>query len=329
VIFPIEHDVRCDAEQPSSDALGLRPLELDIKESFRKSLRTYKWGILMTMKAKLAVLATCVFALLGLTGCSGGVDGTDGFEEEYGSVENAQVVCTLAAPVVTEVREENPGPVAAGVTKIYHVQVRNANSTGCAPATLTFIPDSFMFFSIQVQPQTIAGVSSGSTASFRVAVTSDQSLPEGVTDIGFTVVANNPTGGATSVRGSLRYEIDFDNPTGCNRQLPQIEIAIVSPTPVPRGGTINYNVTVRNVDNRECGPDTFSLGFDFARFFSIGVTPTQITIPAGSSATFAVTVSSEPTFIGPGVHQLPFNVFGQRHVNAGLIARGSLRYEVR
>ena len=95
----------------------------------------------MTMKAKLAVLATCVFALLGLTGCSGGVDGTDGFEEEYGSVENAQVVCTLAAPVVTEVREENPGPVAAGVTKIYHVQVRNANSTGCAPATLTFIPD--------------------------------------------------------------------------------------------------------------------------------------------------------------------------------------------
>ena len=280
----------------------------------------------MKMKAKLAALAAFVVALLAFTACGGAVEGVD---EDYGSTESAQVVCTLAPPVVTEVREENPGPVAAGVTKIYHVQVRNANSTGCAPASLTFIPDSFMFFSIAVQPQTIGGVGSGSVANFRVAVTSNDTLPEGVTEVGFTVVANNPTGGATNVRGSLRYEIDFDNPVGCNRQLPQIEVQTVSPTPVPRGGTINYRVTVRNVDNRECGPDSFAIGFDFARFFALGVTPTSITIPAGSSATFAVTASSDPIFIGPGVFQLPFRVFGQRHVNAGLIASGFLRYEVR
>jgi hypothetical protein len=280
----------------------------------------------MTMKIKMAALLTFVVALLGFTGCGGGADGVD---EDYGALQSAQEVCTLAAPVVTEVREENPGPVAAGVTKIYHVQVRNANSTGCAPASLTFIPDSFMFFSIVAQPSTIGGVASGTVANFRVAVTSDQSLPEGVTDIGFTLVANNPTGGATSARGSLRYEIDFDNPVGCNRQLPQVEIATVSPTPVPRGGTINYRVTVRNVDNRECGPDTFSLGFDFIRFFTITVTPSTITIPAGGSGTFEVSASSLAEFIGPGVRELGFNVFGQRHVNAGLIPRAFLRYEVR
>jgi hypothetical protein len=263
---------------------------------------------------------------LGFTACGGGVESVD---EDYRSQQSALEVCTLASPVVTEVREETLGPVAAGMTKIYHVQVRNANSTACAPATLTFVPDSFMFFSIVPQPQTIAGVASGTTANFRVAVTSDPSLPEGVTDIGFTIVANNPSGGATTTRGSLRYEIDFDNPVGCNRQLPQAEVQIVSPTPVARGGTINYRVTLRNVDNRECGPDSFAIGFDFARFFALGVNPTSMTINAGSSASFAVTVSSDPTFIGPGVYQLGFNVFGQRHVNAGLVTHGFLRYEVR
>jgi hypothetical protein len=280
----------------------------------------------MIMKAKLAALVTFVLSLFTLVACSAGVDETG---EEYGSVRLAQQACTLAPPVITEVREENPGPVAPGITKIYHVQVRNANSTGCAPASLTFIPDSFMFFSIVVQPQTISGVASGTVANFRVAVTSDQSLPEGVTDIGFTIVANNPAGGATTARGSLRYEIDLDNPVGCNRQVPQAEVAIVSPSPVPPGGTINYRVTVRNVDNRECGPDTFFIGTQNPRFFTITITPLQLTIPAGSSGTFDISVTSVAgSPIGPGVHNLTIFIFGQRH-QGNLVGQGTLRYEVR
>jgi hypothetical protein len=278
----------------------------------------------MTNKGKLGTLGTSFVALLGFTACGGGIDGVD---EEYDSVQSAATVCTLAAPVITEVREENPGPVAAGITKIYHVQARNANSTSCAPASLTFIPDSFMFFSIAVQPQTIGGVASGTVANFRVAVTSDQSLPEGVTNIGFTLVSNNPAGGATTARGSLRYEIDFDNPVGCNRQTPQVQVTTLPPTFVPRGGTINYRVTVRNVDNRECGPDTFAIGFDFARNFALGVSPTSATIPPSGGFTFDVTASSDPIFIGPGVYNLGFNAFSDHH--PGQVGHGTLRYEVR
>jgi hypothetical protein len=280
----------------------------------------------MIMKGKLGALATFVLALFTLVACSSGVDETG---EEVGSVRLGQEVCTLAPPVITEVREENPGPVAAGITKIYHVQVRNANSTACAPATLTFVPDNFMFFGIDVQPRTIAGVASGTVANFRVAVTSDPSLPEGVTNIGFTIVVNNPTGGATTARGSLRYEIDFDNPVGCNRQIPQAEVAIVSPTPVPLGGTINYRVTVRNVDNRECGPDTFFIGTQNPRFFSIATTPLQLTIPAGSSGTFNTSVTSQAGCpIGPGVQNLVIFIFGQRH-QGNLVGQGTLRFEIR
>lgn len=275
----------------------------------------------MTMRARLAGLGGFL-ALLGLSGCGGAV------EEDYGSLQSPVQACTLAAPAINEVRAENPGPVAAGITKIYHVQVRNSNSAGCAPASLTFIPDSFTFFGIAAQPQTISGVASGTAANFRVAVTSDPSLPEGATDIGFTLVANSATG-ATSARGSLRYEIDFDNPIGCNRQAPQVQVQTVSAPIVPRGGTINYRVTVRNVDNRECGPDIFSVGFDLARSFALGVTPNTIAIPPSGSATFDVTASSQPIFIGPGVYQLGFNVYGDRRVSAGLIGHGSLRYEVR
>ncbi|HEX6765649.1 MAG TPA: hypothetical protein VF103_09235, partial [Polyangiaceae bacterium] len=182
----------------------------------------------MITKGKFGALVTFVLALFALAACSADVDDTG---EEYGSVRLAAEVCTLGVPVITEVREENPGPVAPGITKIYHVQVRNANSVACAPATITFVPDSFMFFGIVVEPWTISGVASGTTANFRVAVTSDPSLPEGVTDIGFTIIVNNPTTGATTARGSLRYEINLTNPVGCNRQIPQVEVQIVSPTP--------------------------------------------------------------------------------------------------
>ena len=99
------------------------------------------------------------------------------------------------------------------------------------------------------------------------------------------------------------------------------------PTFVPRGGTTNYRVTVRNVDNVQCGPDTFAIGFDLARNFALGVNPTSAAIPAGSSFTFDVTASSDPIFIGPGVFNLPFRVFGDRH--PGQIASSTLRYEVR
>src|SRR5262245_40533620 len=105
----------------SSNTRTLRWLECRLKQSFRKLLRTLNEGIPMMTKAKLGALATGVAMLLGFTACGG----AEGVDENYDSVQSAETVCTIAAPVITEVREENPGPVAAGITKIYHVQARN------------------------------------------------------------------------------------------------------------------------------------------------------------------------------------------------------------
>jgi len=275
----------------------------------------------MTIKFRLATHIVFVTSVLGFSGCDGGAA-----PEEYGSIQSALEQCVLQAPAITEVREESPGAVAAGISKIYHVTVRNSNSAGCAPATLTFTPDSFMFFSTVVQPSTISGVSSGSTASFRAVVTSDASLPEGVTNIGFTIISTGPVGGATTVRGSLRYEIDFDNPVGCNRQVPQVEVSPSSPPPVAGGTPVLYHVTVRNVDNRECGPDTFSLSMSFTRFIFPTFGP-PLSIGANGSGVIDVTITSAAGGVLPGVHDIGLLVTGERHtLSGGLAGSGNLRY---
>jgi hypothetical protein len=268
----------------------------------------------MRFRNSLSVLALAsLFG--GLVGC-----GT-GDAEELESVSRAVESCVVSSPQIVEIREERPGPVAAGITKVYHVTVRNTNSGACGPSTISFVPDAFMFFNIVAQPSSVGGVAPGATASFRVEVTSDASVAEGVYNLGFTVVSN--PGGST--RGSLTYEVDFDNPTGCNRQAPQFSVSPASPAPVPAGTTITYQVTIRNVDNRECGPDTFTLIVDFFRFFSIS-TSGPVTIPAGGSGVITVTVTSDPNMVGPGIRDIGFVVFGQRH--GGLTNRGFLRYIV-
>jgi hypothetical protein len=270
----------------------------------------------MRFRNSVSVLAL-VSCVAGLAGCSG-----VGADESFESVSRSVESCVLGNPQIVEIREELPGPVAAGVTKIYHVTVRNMNSAACGPSTVSFTPDAFMFFSIVPQPSSIGGVAPGATASFRVEVTSDPSVAEGVYNLGFTLISN--PGGST--RGSLTYEVDFDNPTGCNRQAPQFSVSPASPAPVPAGTAITYQVTIRNVDNRECGPDTFTLIFDFFRFFSI-VSSGPVTIPAGGSGVVTVTVTSDPNMVGPGIRDIGFVVFGQRH--GSLQNRGFLRYIVR
>jgi hypothetical protein len=277
-------------------------------------------GIGMNIKANFTVLAICAGLPLGVIGCSGEAN-----EEQYASIESAIDECVVATPQIVEIREETPGAVAAGIKKIYHVTVRNTNSSGCGPSTITYTPDSFKFFSIIPQPRSTSGVAPGATTSFRVEATSDPSLPEGVTELGFTIINNPTVGASTTARGSLRYEIDFDNPTGCNRQTPQIEVTPASPPPVPVNTTINYTVTIRNVDNVECGPDDFSLILDFARFFSFTSSPTgRITIPPGGSGNFTVSATAG-SMVTPGIHDLGFTVFPQRHPTTQQ-PRGFVRY---
>ena len=79
----------------------------------------------MTIKFRLATHIVFVTSVLGFSGCDGGAA-----PEEYGSIQSALEQCVLQAPVITEVREESPGAVAAGISKIYHVTVRNSNSAG-------------------------------------------------------------------------------------------------------------------------------------------------------------------------------------------------------
>jgi hypothetical protein len=244
---------------------------------------------------------------------------------ETAAIASAVEACTFGAPVVTEVREETPGAVAPGIGKVYFVTVRNTNSTGCGPATVSFIPDSFMFFSIVAQPSSAGGVASGATTTFRVTATSDPSVVPGTYTLGFTVVANP---GGTSTRGALTLVVTLDNPTGCNRQRLAIAIDNPNPPPVPPQTAVVYHVTVRNVDNRECGPDLFHLSPFSLHFVSV-TTNGPFTIPPQGSAVFDLTIQASDLFGSGSVITESFDVFGDRHVTPDLRNTGTVTYRVR
>jgi len=260
-------------------------------------------------------------ALLGLSltfaACSAGTA-----DESVGSSREAVEVCSFQAPVITEVRAETPGPVAPGIRKVYQVTIQSANSPACGPVTFSFIPDSFQLFGITAQPSSVAGVGANGTASFRVEVVSDPSVEEGTFELGFTIVG---IPGGTTARGSLTYQVSLDNPTGCSRQAPQFSVTPASPAPVPAGTPEIYQVTVRNIDNPECGADVFSLIPDSFRLFSI-VSNGPFSIPAQGSAIFQVTATSD-TSVVPGIYDLGFTLVGNHH--GSLTNRGSVRYAVR
>jgi hypothetical protein len=263
------------------------------------------------MRAALLVSAMVVAA------CSG-----EGAGEKVTSSENALETCTFQTPVITEIRAEQPGAVAPGVRKIYHVTVRSTNSAACGPVTFTFVPDSFHFFTISAQPSSVAGVGADGSASFRVEVTSDPSVAVGVYDLGFTIVG---TPGGESVRGSLTYEVTLDNPTGCSRQAPQLSVTPASPAPVPAGTAQTYQVSVRNLDNPECGTDTFSLIPDSFHLFSL-VSNGPFPIASQGSALFTVTANSDAS-VTTGTFALGFTVVGSHH--GSLTNRGAVQYSVR
>jgi hypothetical protein len=263
---------------------------------------------------------------LSLVAC-GNVDG-DGGNEALSAVSSAVTACTVAAPVVTQVKEEQPGPVAPGTSKVYFVTASNADSTGCAPSTFSFVPDSFHLFSIVAQPNNVGGVSPGATVQFRVTVTSDPSVAPGTYAIGFTIVNNAGAAGSTSVRGSLTYVATFTNPTGCNRQPVQLAIDNADPAAVAPGTTVTYHVTARNIDNPACGQDTFTLTPNPP---PAGVTvatngPFAIAAQSGS-AVFTLTIHAvEPA--GSTLQEC-FTVAGAEHPAPSLDGTGCVRYRTR
>jgi hypothetical protein len=87
-----------------------------------------------------------------------------------------------------------------------------------------------------------------------------------------------------------------------------------------------YHVTVRNVDNRECGPDTFSLSMSFTRFIFPTFGP-PLSIGANGSGVIDVTITSAAGGVLPGVHDIGLLVTGERHtLSGGLAGSGNLRY---
>jgi predicted small secreted protein len=260
-----------------------------------------------------AILAVAAF---GISACDNtAADAGDDTSVVRGAID----ACVSAAPVVIETREETPGPVAPGISKIYFVTVRNADSATCGPATVTFSPDSFHFFSVTAQPNNVGGVAPGATVQFRVTVTSDPSVGATTTVVGFTIIKSSSTNTATA-RGSVTYVTTFDNPTGCNRHR--------DPAPVPQGTVVTYKVTVRNVDNSQCGLDTFTLTPTPPNRFENVTTDGPFGIAPQGSATFTFTVQAVALPPGSPLTQC-FTVSGAHHTTADLTATDCVRYRTR
>jgi hypothetical protein len=270
-------------------------------------------------------MAACALVVTGVVGAGCGEQAVDdtGSGGGVAVVQSALGPCVFGAPVVTATSEETPGGVAPGISKVYFVTVSNGNSAGCAPATLSFVPDSFHLFSIVAQPSSASGVSSGATVQYRVTVTSDPSVATGTYAIGFTVVS---LPGGTSTRGSLTYVATLDNPVGCNRQPAAIAIDNDQPPPVPPPGSpVSYHITIRNVDNRACGPDSFTLDPFSLHLFNVTVDG-PFTIAPQASATFTLTISPAVAFTSVDLTE-GFTVLGLRHLG-NLVVTGSVRYRI-
>jgi hypothetical protein len=268
--------------------------------------------------------APAIITLLASALCAGACGNeSPGAGDDISVVRSALDPCVPGTPVIVETREETPGPVAPGISKVYFVVVRNTDSATCGPASVTFTPDSFHFFSTVVQPSTVAGVGPGSTVQFRLTVTSDPGVGATTTEIGFTIIKNSSATATT--RGSVTYVTTFDNPTGCNRQRPAIAVDNRDPPPVPQGTVVTYKVTVRNVDNRECGQDTFTLTPAPPNRFENVTTDGPFVIFPQASATFTLTVQAVAVPPGSPLTQC-FTVSGQHHATADLTATDCVRY---
>ena len=87
---------------------------------------------------KVSMAVAVVVSSLGL----GGACGTGETDDVTTTVQAAVETCVFGAPVIVETREETPGPVAPGISKVYFVTVRNTNSavTCFSSATLRAPP---------------------------------------------------------------------------------------------------------------------------------------------------------------------------------------------
>jgi hypothetical protein len=280
-------------------------------------------GELMSMKIRIPAIIAFVVGTSTFGGCG---NENSSIDDDITVVRGALEPCVPGTPVIVETREETPGPVAPGISKVYFVVVRNTDSATCGPASVTFTPDSFHFFSTVVQPSTVGGVGPGSTVQFRLVVTSDPSVGATTTVIGFTIIKNSSATATT--RGSVTYVTTFDNPNGCNRQRPAIAVDNRDPAPVPQGTAVNYRVTVRNVDNRECGLDTFTLTPAPPVRFETVTTDGPFGIVPQGSATFTLTVQAVAVPPGSPLTQC-FTVSGQHHTTADLTATDCVRYRTR
>jgi hypothetical protein len=274
---------------------------------------------------KLRVSAIAPFAAIALSLSLGACanDASSGGGDDITVVRGALDPCIPGTPVIVSTTEETPGPVAPGISKVYFVVVRNTDSATCGPATVTFTPDSFHLFSTVVQPNSVGGVGPGSTVQFRFTVTSDPSVGATTTVVGFTIIKNSSATATT--RGSVTYVTTFDNPTGCNRQRPAIAVDNRDPAPVPQGTVVTYKVTVRNVDNRECGLDTFTLTPDPPNRFETVTTDGPFGIVPQGSATFTLTVQAVAVPPGSPLTQC-FTVSGAHHPAPNLTATDCVRY---
>src|SRR5262249_28548495 len=99
------------------------------------------------------------------------------------------------------------------------------------------------------------------------------------------------------------------------------------PAAVPAGTQVNYRVTVRNVDNAECGLDTFTFVPSSSHFFSFGATNGPLLIAPSGSATFDVFVNSAVGPVMPGTFTFPFTIVGAHH--GAVTGQSSVTYVVR
>lgn len=221
-------------------------------------------------------------------------------------------VCSQGAPSVSM----SPGSLtgAPGDTLSYSVSVTNTDSQDCSASNFSLSRSIPSGWSGSLSKSALS-LAPGETGSATLVVSSAGSAAAGTYGLSVSVSNTAATSHAASVNASY---VVADQ---CTVVAPTLSLAPGSQSGNP-GALLTYSVTLVNNDSADCGSSSFDLSAALPQGWSGGVSPRQVDLLPGMSATASLSVASPATANG-GSYGLSLNVSDPFQANHARSVTGS------
>jgi hypothetical protein len=192
--------------------------------------------------------------------------------------------CSPSAPAVS-LSPASQG-ASAGSTLDYTVSVTNMDSADCSPATFSLSRSIPGGWTGTLSPDTLV-LSPETTGQATLSVTSSGNASEGT--YGVTVDVSDTAEPSHTASGSANYVVLAT----CSPSAPAVSLSPASQG-ASAGSTLDYTVSVTNMDSADCSQSTFALSDSIPGGWISTLSHQSVTVPPGQTdqATLSVTSSS-------------------------------------